>query len=43
MSFAQAQAVVAAFLETNFTEDERHVRRLAKIEAYELGVELEED
>lgn len=40
---AEAREIVSAFLETPFSQDERHVRRLAKIAAYEVGEELEEE
>jgi len=36
VSVEQAKALITAFLNTNYSAEERHVRRLAKIQAYEL-------
>jgi len=35
LNFDQARAIVKTFLETEFSQDERHVRRLIKIKKYE--------
>lgn len=35
-SFEQAQAIITAFLEAEFTKEERHVRRLQQINTYEV-------
>ncbi len=37
LSGEEAEAIVAAFLSTDFTGEERHLRRIGKIEAYEHG------
>lgn len=35
LDFEKAKAVIDTFLKTEFSNDERHVRRLSKIETYE--------
>jgi len=42
LTLEQAQAVVTAFVETAFSSDERHVRRLNQISGYEQGLDLVE-
>lgn len=37
MALKQAESIVRAWLETQFSGDERHVRRLKKIEVFENG------
>jgi ribose 5-phosphate isomerase B len=39
-SHEEATAIVTAFLETPFSQDERHARRIAQLAAYEASQEL---